>query len=98
MKMVRIPTVSPLLGYALAHRAKRVKGPPRFLLTVNLSPEDVYKHTWDESLKMYPRTNTLAVMKKLDSANYPGLRDATVHPISPESGEQLLKIGYGYIR
>ena len=83
-----------LLAFALAHRAKHVNGPPRWLLTFKLSLEDVNKHAWEGSLKMYAYTNTLAVLKKLDTANYPGIRDQFVHPISPKVGDELLDIGY----
>ena len=86
------------LAFALAHRANRVKGAPRWLLTFKLSPEDVCKHMWEGSLKMYSDSNTLAVVKTLDTANYPGLRDATAHPISADVGDGLLRVGYGLLQ
>ena len=86
-----------LLGYALAHRAKRVKGPPRYLLSFDLSPEDVTDHSWEGSLKIYPETNTLAIKKKLNLTNFPGLRECMVHPITEQLGKHFLEIGYTYI-
>ena len=86
------------LAFALAHRAKRVNGAPRWLLTFKLSPEDVCKHMWEGSLKMHAHTNTLAFMKTLDTANSPGLRDVTVHAISPDVGDEFFRVGYGLLQ
>ena len=86
-----------LLAFAMAHRANHVIGPPRYLLTFRLSPEDVFDHSWEGSLKVYPETHTLAIMKTLDLTNFPGLRDCLLHPIAEEVGKQYLQIGYSYI-
>ena len=87
------------LAYAMAHRANNVTGPPAWLFTFKLSSEDVNKHTWDGSLKMASDgTHTLAIMRQLDPANYPGLRDMWFHRIEPGDGDQLLEQGRALIR
>ena len=81
-------------GYALAHRARRVKGPPWWMASLTLSAECVIKHLFDGSLEIHPQIDTLAFKKPIDKKNHPGIADAVAHPISPDVGERLLQFRY----
>ncbi len=80
-------------GFALAHRARRVEGPPRWMVSLTLSAERVIKHLFDGLLEIHPQIETLAFKKPINEKNYPGIADVVAHPISPDVGERLLQFG-----
>ena len=81
-------------GFALAHRARRVESPPRWMASLTLPAECVIKHLFDGSLEIHPQIDTLAFKKPINKKNYPGIADAVAHPISPDVGERLLQFGF----
>ena len=84
-------------GYALAHRAGKVEGPPTWYIQILIAPEELLQHLFDGSVQMIPHTNTLAFGKVINRANYPCLSKLLIRPVSPEAGEQLLRTGYANI-
>ncbi len=84
-------------GFALAHRAGRVEGPPRWIISLTLSAECVVKHLFDGSLQVHHRIDTLAFKKQISQENYPGIANVEANPILPHVGNQLLQFGYGQI-
>ena len=79
--------------YALAHRARRVQGPPCWLISITLQPEDLIKSLFDGSVEIKPDQETLAFKKEITPQNYPGIT-AVARRIVPEIGNRLLKSGY----
>eukprot|EP00975_Prorocentrum_lima_P043400 9111564-Prorocentrum_lima.AAC.1 len=71
--------------YALAHRKGYAKGPPRYLITLKMEPSEVLKAQWVNLVKVDPRAQTLAFLEKITPENYPGLKDAVLHPITEEN-------------
>ncbi len=78
---------------ALAHRAARVEGPPRWLISITFQPGDLVKCLFDGSVQISPETSTLAFKKQSTPENYHGTTGIT-HPIAPEIGDLLLQSGY----
>ena len=79
--------------YSLAHRARRVQGPPCWLISITLQPEDLIKSLFDGSVQINPDTETLAFTETLTPQNYPGIT-AVARRIVPEIGSRLLQSGY----
>ena len=83
--------------FAMAHRAERVNGPPRLLLTLKLSCEAVVEHLFAGDLTIDHRTQTLGFLKTIAPDNYPGLQDVEIRQIAEKVGGQLLEIGYAQL-
>ncbi len=80
--------------FALAHRAQRVDGPPRWLITFKIAPKDLVKYLFEGSVQINHHTETLAFKKLITPENYPGLSNEKAHPIPEVLGERLLQMGY----
>ena len=80
-------------GYALAHRAGKVEGPPTWLIQISIAPAELLQHLFDGSVQMIPHTNTLAFGKLVNNENYPGLSDVVARQVHLERGKQLLDTG-----
>lgn len=83
--------------YALANRKGYAHGPPRYLITLQMDPEDVLQAQWANAVKIQPEAQTVAFLKTITPENYPGLKDLVVSPITEEIGQQLLERGYSLI-
>ncbi len=79
--------------YALARRARRVQGPPCWLISVTLQPEDLSKSLFDGSVQINPDTGRLAFKKEIAPQNYPGIT-AGARCVVSEIGSRLLQSGY----
>lgn len=80
--------------FALAHRARRVDGPPRWLVTLGVAPNDLLKFLFDGSAQIIPLTDTLAFNKVLTPDNYLGIAKPTIHPLEEHVGESVLELCY----
>ena len=75
---------------ALTHRARRVQGPPCWLISITLQPGDLNKSLFDGSMEIKPDQETLAFKKEITPQNYPGIT-AVTRRIVPEIGSRLLQ-------
>ncbi len=80
--------------FALAHRAQRVDGPPRWLISFKIAPKDLVTYLFEGSVQINHHTETLAFKKLITPENFPGLFDGKAHPIPEEMGQRLLQMGY----
>jgi len=85
------------LGYAMAHRADRVEGPPVALLRVKLSKEGQLRAFLDGTLLSNPRQGAVAFLKPIKHDYYPELQDLVMRQISLGVGEYLLAHGYNIL-